>query len=158
MLILLNFQSSSSSFTDHISTMLKVTIISDAIHEHWHFFLPMLLYVHSTMVVILNTYSKPWNPFPIIQSYHTLTNCQVSTSRFFFFMTTWIFQFSFPLSSNPSLSIISALSKIMRPSLYLWLSSVANSYIQPNFSSQFLQNTSLTMCLPVIIMRSCTSL
>ena len=61
-------------------------------------------------------------------------------------------------SSKPSRSVISALSRMVRPSLYLWLSSVANSYIQPSLVSQFLQKTSRTMCRPVIIIRSWTSL
>jgi len=61
-------------------------------------------------------------------------------------------------SSIPSLSLTSARSRMTRPSLYLWFSSVANSYIQPSFALQFLQNTSLTMCRPVNITLSCTSL
>ena len=66
-------------------------------------------------------------------------------------------------SSMPSHSWTRALSKMTLPSLYLngfivmaqnkcmgeledylWLSSVANSYIQPSLESQFLQYTSLT--------------
>lgn len=65
---------------------------------------------------------------------------------------------SLSCSSNPSLSVIRALSKMTLPSLYLWLSSVANSYIHPSLVSQLLQKTSRTMCLPVIIILSWMSL
>ena len=78
-------------------------------------------------------------------------------------------------SSIPSHSCTKALSSITLPSLYLkfisiitisfmfiitylWLSSVANSYIQPSLASQFLQNTSLTMWRPVSMTLSMTSL
>lgn len=44
----------------------------------------------------------------------------------------------------PSVSVTSARSRITRPSLYRWLSSVANSYIQPSFESHDLHDTSLT--------------
>lgn len=83
------------------------------------------------------------------------------------FVYTFLRQQLFPIvfhpswlmcSSMPSLSVTRALSRITRPSLYLWLSSVANSYTQPSFASQFLQETSRTMCRPVNMTRSCTSL
>lgn len=41
--------------------------------------------------------------------------------------------------------------------VYLWFSSVANSYTQPSLVAQFLQETSRTMWRPVSITRSCTS-
>uniref|UniRef100_A0A915IM55 Uncharacterized protein n=1 Tax=Romanomermis culicivorax TaxID=13658 RepID=A0A915IM55_ROMCU len=48
-------------------------------------------------------------------------------------------------SSRPSASVTKARSKMTRPSLYLCVSSVANSYIQPNFVLHFLHETSRTI-------------
>ena len=61
-------------------------------------------------------------------------------------------------SSIPSFSITRAFSNIVLASLYLWVSSVANSYIQPNLFWHFLQWTSRTQWSPVNIIRCSTLL
>jgi len=69
-----------------------------------------------------------------------------------------------PLQDDPTLLVSeremrqSRLGLIRPVSAYLWFSSVANSYIQPSFVSQFLHETSRTMWRPVNMTRSWTSL